>query len=306
MAMHQWKGRTIAHSDHHQDLEAAAAAHEFGVTRLDRAAAEEAAYKAYKFKHHGDAIQHHLKGMRAAVSQGRRDDGERHNALYNLHMKALGMRPGSMPPGHLDQQQPHADASKFSSHPADHLLLGGKMTKSERDDFFKNVDSDALYLSEPDADPTLAKSLSSPMSLDQLHGQRVRVYFNLHNRLFSVQHKGRVVAHVPEVSLEDVNFRVNEAGRQRVLEEQRKNVHAFVEGKFKHVPEGDIPMLPHGVKYNPYKYESFVRAHDETPIFAAKAATLKNLPHPLVTVQEEPVQTADEGSWINTKRKRNG
>lgn len=67
---------------------------------------------------------------------------------------------------------------------------------------------------------------------------RVAVYFNLHRKCFSIRAmegpaKGRVVAHADDVILGRVSFRVSEAGRQRVIRERRKNVHAFVEGELK-------------------------------------------------------------------------
>lgn len=137
MAIHQWNGRPIAHKDHHADLERDSAALEFGLSRLDRKAAEEAAHQAYKLKMHGDAIKHHLHGMRASFSQGSQEDGEKHNALYNLHMKALGMRPGSLPPVSFDPKEPFTEGHEFSPHPSDQLLVHGSMSKSERDTFFK-------------------------------------------------------------------------------------------------------------------------------------------------------------------------
>jgi hypothetical protein len=90
---------------------------------------------------------------------------------------------------------------------------------------------------------------------------KVRVYFNLHKKLLSVQTKvnGRwkVVKHVDKIALSDVRFKVSETGRQRVLREKRKNVHAFIEGEessfFDRV---DLP-LDSKVMYNPYKYEKF-------------------------------------------------
>lgn len=294
---HSWKGNVISHPDHHDDLERDSAALEFGATRISREDAEKSAYRGYKTKMHGEAAKHHAQSARHAMSQGSHEEAEKHTALYALHMKAMGLKPSSTPP--VDHNQPFEKYSRFKSHAADQMLVSSSMEKSERDDFFKYVESDAVYLSEPDSDPDLMKSLRSPMALEQLHGQKVRVYFNLHNKLFSVQHKGRVVAHLPEVALENVNFKVNEAGRQRVLSEQRKNVHAFVEGTFKHNAEGHT-LLPQGVTYNPYKYSSFVRAHDKSPINAAKHAVLKNLPHPTISVHEEAQQHA-EPSWIHGK-----
>ena len=63
----------------------------------------------------------------------------------------------------------------------------------------------------------------------------VETYFNLHKKRFSVRacegpDKGRVIAHRKAVCLLNVKFKVSEAGRQRVLKEQRKNVHAVMRG----------------------------------------------------------------------------
>mgnify|MGYP001594450191 CR=1 FL=1 len=117
---------------------------------------------------------------------------------------------------------------------------------------------------------------------EKLHGQKVRVYRNLHNGLFSVQHKGIVVAHVPAVHLNDAHFVVNEAGRQKVLREKKKNVHAFVVGTIDHNVERGVQELPTAVTYNPYGHKPeekgyFVRRHDKAPITKAKSVTLRLL-----------------------------
>jgi hypothetical protein len=106
---------------------------------------------------------------------------------------------------------------------------------------------------------------------------KVFVYFNLHKKLFSVKalegpNKGRVVAHRRELSLRHVIFKVSEAGRQRVLQEKRKNVHAGVVGYWNDV--NDIVDNEIEVTYNPYKYESFVFKYNEQPIKQAHDAYL--------------------------------
>lgn len=52
-----------------------------------------------------------------------------------------------------------------------------------------------------------------PLPID-LEGQRVKVYRNLRNGLFSVQVGGRVVAHLATVQLSGVSFRVSESARR--------------------------------------------------------------------------------------------
>jgi hypothetical protein len=101
-----------------------------------------------------------------------------------------------------------------------------------------------------------------------LRGKRVRVYRNLHNGMFSVEYQGKVVAHMLEVSLIDVEFRVQEAGRRRVLRERAKNVHAFVVGT---IDDVSLEGLHVPVTYNPYMHQasqngSFVKTIDKTPV----------------------------------------
>jgi len=98
---------------------------------------------------------------------------------------------------------------------------------------------------------------------------KVRIYFNLHRKCLSVQHKTskgwRVWKHVTSISLTNVTFKVSEAGRQRVLLEKKKNVHAFLEGTVS-------PYLLHLgdlITYNPYRFSTFVLKDKETPIRTA-------------------------------------
>lgn len=99
---------------------------------------------------------------------------------------------------------------------------------------------------------------------------RVFVYFNLHKLLWSVRaldgpNKGRVIQHALEVHLVDCQFRVSEAGRQRVLRERRKNVHAGVVGRLAEAVLMD-PAATQRVTYNPYKFATFVRVDTLEPV----------------------------------------
>lgn len=88
----------------------------------------------------------------------------------------------------------------------------------------------------------------------------VKVYWNLHKHRFSVQQDGLVKAHLSRVWLQDAHFVVNEAGRQRVLKERRKNVHAFVTGVMDVAIVG-TRLIQDGqrikVRYNPYEMATF-------------------------------------------------
>ena len=107
---------------------------------------------------------------------------------------------------------------------------------------------------------------------------KVFVYFNLHKKLFSIKalegpNKGRVVAHRRELSLLDAVFKVSEAGRQRVLRERKKNVHAGVVGQWFDTTEAVDNKLQ--VTYNPYKYTGFVlKEQDDHIVEWARTAHL--------------------------------
>jgi len=92
-------------------------------------------------------------------------------------------------------------------------------------------------------------------------------YYNLHKHVFSSKNvKTGLVdkdLYSTTVKLVDCVFKVSEAGRQRVLKEQRKNVHAGVVGNIIAVNlslddlDDQLDELTE-LTYNPYKYDSFV------------------------------------------------
>ena len=109
---------------------------------------------------------------------------------------------------------------------------------------------------------------------------KVFVYFNLRKKVFSVKalegaEKGRVVAHRKQLIVDQVEFVVSEAGRQRVLRDQRKNVHAGVRGIWSPFITGASDwsdLTP--VTYNPYLYSTFVDKATLTPVHTATFAVL--------------------------------
>jgi len=111
---------------------------------------------------------------------------------------------------------------------------------------------------------------------------KVEVYRNLHQKCWSVRDckTGKVVDHVQSVHLNNANLVVQPAGHAKVLREQRKNVHAFVRGWvsppivimdyiMEALNKGNELRPTKQVTYNPYKYDSFVYAETETPIYKA-------------------------------------
>ena len=88
---------------------------------------------------------------------------------------------------------------------------------------------------------------------------KVRVYRNLNKKCLSVQSwiegKGwRVTDHVQRIFLNNASFKVNQAGRKRVLEQKRKNVHAYIIGERAEKPKKHPVEL---VTYNPYSCNAF-------------------------------------------------
>lgn len=113
---------------------------------------------------------------------------------------------------------------------------------------------------------------------------KVFVYFNLHRKCFSIKalegaNKGRVVAHSDKVLLSDGVFKVSEAGRQRVLRERKKNVHAGVVGQWVGSLDDELTIdrittIGRPVTYNPYKYSTFVYLYGEHPVGRTRLVAL--------------------------------
>jgi hypothetical protein len=98
-------------------------------------------------------------------------------------------------------------------------------------------------------------------------GKRLYIYKNLHLNLFSIRQGGKVIDHRDEIILEDARFLVGQKGRERVIREKCKNVHAGVSGFWAEEWESnpEIHMnsyTPHKIFYNPYKTDSFVMMDD--------------------------------------------
>ena len=99
------------------------------------------------------------------------------------------------------------------------------------------------------------------MTIDKT--KRVYVYWNLHKKCWSIRQSGKIVEHSHDVCLKDCRFLVGEAGRQRVLREKRKNVHAGISGyvvsrlRMAEAMRWDDGLMNY-VSYNPYKFKTFV------------------------------------------------
>lgn len=126
---------------------------------------------------------------------------------------------------------------------------------------------------------------------------KVFVYRNLNRsgHMYSIKSlegisKGRVIGYAPRIVIENAELVVSQAGRERVLRQKRKNVHAGVVGElvmvsgwitrmhnskadFKYCNEEKfVEQYPMGmpIQYNPYLYRSFVNASTKQPIHKAQ------------------------------------
>tara|TARA_R110002020_G_scaffold15141_8_gene53751 strand:- start:1293 stop:1934 length:642 start_codon:yes stop_codon:yes gene_type:complete len=103
---------------------------------------------------------------------------------------------------------------------------------------------------------------------------RVKVYKNLHRtkagkaETYSVVDlsTGKVIAYADQVVMDDVHFRVQRRGREKVLKTKRKNVHAAVHGDLHHLSGVDREGKPlkmdfrgFDVRHRQTRYEQYVR-----------------------------------------------
>ena len=117
---------------------------------------------------------------------------------------------------------------------------------------------------------------------------RAQVYYNLHQKTFSIQQSGRVKAHADGVMLDYARFLVSKKGQAKVRAEGRKNVHAKVSGMnteilgaelTQHIasnPETYIACRWRLATYNPYKHDWFIDKITGLNIFEATRVILVN------------------------------
>jgi ABC-type Zn uptake system ZnuABC Zn-binding protein ZnuA len=101
---------------------------------------------------------------------------------------------------------------------------------------------------------------------------KVFVYMNLKLKKWSVkamegENKGKVIFHSDKITLANCTFKVSEAGRQRVLREKQKNVHAGIVGTL--VALDCVETAGTRITYDPYRYDCFVVAETEKPLDSA-------------------------------------
>lgn len=93
--------------------------------------------------------------------------------------------------------------------------------------------------------------------------QKVFIYRNLTKKCWSVKDvkTNRVILHLDNVYLTNCKFKVSQKGRERVIREKKKYVHAGVVG-YLYDPMNVSDFVQ--VRYNPYHNETFVDMEGKT------------------------------------------
>jgi hypothetical protein len=102
-----------------------------------------------------------------------------------------------------------------------------------------------------------------------------------HDPVYSVRgDDGLVKRHTCHLTLWDCSLRVGKKGKQRVRDEKRKNVHAYIQGRegwneeqqrWENIGPACTWILDSvGITYNPYKNETFIRTDTGEPVYKAR------------------------------------
>ena len=107
----------------------------------------------------------------------------------------------------------------------------------------------------------------------------VRVFKNPLRDCYTIMQGFRVLASARQVRLREVTFTVRERGRQKMLREGKRTVHAWINGllvDFTHDDEcRDLQTLVgRRVGYNPHRAGSFMDRDDDTPVTRASLVQL--------------------------------
>ncbi|HSS64272.1 MAG TPA: hypothetical protein VLS27_07550 [Gammaproteobacteria bacterium] len=105
----------------------------------------------------------------------------------------------------------------------------------------------------------------------------VRVFKNWKLGCYSIAQDGRLKASARQVRLADVEFRVRQSGRRRMLEKGVRNVHAYAIGRlidFVHPEETRQleRMSGRATFYDPMRFAAFVDSETKVPVIYAGAA----------------------------------
>lgn len=101
----------------------------------------------------------------------------------------------------------------------------------------------------------------------------VLVYRNLNKNCWSIKQNNLIIAHAESLVLHNFQCIIKEAGRNRVLKENHKNVHAFLLG---HIVTYNIETPTKTITYNPYKFNYFYDKETFEPIYSGQYAFFLN------------------------------
>ena len=112
------------------------------------------------------------------------------------------------------------------------------------------------------------------------YSKPVRVFKNPSKGCYNIMQGGMIKASARQIRLKDAEFLVRESGRQRMLENNKRNIHAYVVGElvdFTHPDESDRALeliAGRNAYYNPHRYSSFVDRETESPLTTANVVQL--------------------------------
>jgi hypothetical protein len=115
--------------------------------------------------------------------------------------------------------------------------------------------------------------------VETMIGLKVFVYYHFRKKMYSVKalegpQRGKVILHTHDLFLEDCRFKVSESGRQRVLRERVKNVHAGVVGRIAEPLAEEHKRFK--ITYDPYKYSAFMLCDTNAHVHEARFVQMNN------------------------------
>ena len=99
----------------------------------------------------------------------------------------------------------------------------------------------------------------------------VRVFKNPKLGCYNIMQGGLVKATARQIRLRDAQFLVRESGRLRMLRENRRTIHAYIQGQLvDYAHPSDDRTINHlsgrSATYNPFRFNSFVDRETEAPL----------------------------------------
>ncbi len=118
--MLRWNNYPIMKSDDVAELEAEC--DRMTQSGVNQPVAKAAAYQNWARRYHEAAAGHHLAGIQTLLGHRNMDARERHQTLYNLHIRKLGLRGAPAAIQSRAREAKDSVGGGFTQHPADKLL----------------------------------------------------------------------------------------------------------------------------------------------------------------------------------------